>query len=261
MGFDTRPPTLLVFTMRVLGVIPARLGSTRLPNKPLCLLAGEPLVTRVIERVRDHGVVDDLVVATESPMVAQVVERAGVTAVLTADDHPSGTDRVAEVANLPAFKDYDVILNMQGDEPFLSRAAVRGALDRIDGGDEIGTAASPLTAEEATDPAAIKVVLDVAGRALYFSRSVIPHLRDPDTPADGLYWKHLGLYAYTREALNRWVACPVTMAEQAEKLEQLRALQHGLTIGVTLVEEEPLPGVDTMDDLNRAEALWLATAR
>ena len=247
--------------MRVLGVIPARLGSTRLPNKPLCLLAGEPLVTRVIERVREHDVVDELVVATESPMVAQVVERAGVAAVLTADDHPSGTDRVAEVANLPAYKDYDVILNMQGDEPFLSRAAVRGALDRVVGGDEIGTAASPLTAQEAEDPSEAKVVMDVAGRALYFSRAVIPHLRDPDMPSDGLYWRHLGIYAYTREALARWVSWPVTLAERAEKLEMLRALQNGLTIGVALVEEDPFPGVDTIDDLNRAEALWLATAR
>jgi 3-deoxy-manno-octulosonate cytidylyltransferase (CMP-KDO synthetase) len=247
--------------MRVLGVIPARLGSTRLPNKPLCLLAGEPLVTRVVERVRAHGVVDELVVATESPMVAQVVEHAGVAAVLTAEDHPSGTDRVAEVADLPAYKDYDVILNIQGDEPFLSRAAVRGALDRVVGGDEIGTAASPLTAEEAKDPSEAKVVMDVAGRALYFSRAVIPHLRDPDMPSDGLYWRHLGIYAYTRDALTRWVSCPVTMAEEAEQLEMLRALQNGLRIGVALVEEPPLPGVDTMDDLNRAEALWLATAR
>ncbi len=247
--------------MRVLGVIPARLGSTRLPNKPLCLLAGEPLVTRVVERVREHGVVDDLVVATESPMVVQVVEHAGVAAVLTAEDHPSGTDRVAEVANLPAYQDYDVILNIQGDEPFLSRAAVRGALDRVAGGDEIGTAASPLTAEEAENPNAAKVVMDVGGRALYFSRSVIPHRRDADTPSDGLYWGHLGIYAYTREALTRWVSCPVTMAEQAEKLEMLRALQNGLTIGVALVEEDPIPGVDTIDDLNRAEALWLAKAR
>jgi len=219
------------------------------------------LVTRVIERVREHGVIDELVVATESPMVAQVVEHAGVAAALTAEDHPSGTDRVAEVANLPAYKDYDVILNIQGDEPFLSRAAVRGALDRVVGGDEIGTAASPLTAEEAKDPSEAKVVMDVAGRALYFSRAVIPHLQDPAMPSDGLYWRHLGIYAYTRDALTRWVSCPVTMAEEAEKLEMLRALQNGLTIGVALVEEDPLPGVDTMDDLNRAEALWLATAR
>ncbi len=247
--------------MRVLGVIPARLGSTRLPNKPLRLLAGEPLVTRVIERVRSHGLVDELVVATDSPMVAQVVERAGIAAVLTSEDHPSGTDRVAEVADQPAFKDFDVVLNIQGDEPFISEAAIRGSLERVRGGDDVGTAASPLTAEEAANPAQAKVVTEVTGRALYFSLAMSPHRRDADVSADGLYWGHLGIYAYTREALARWVACPVTRVEDAEKLEMLRALQHGLTIGVASIDEEPHPGVDTIEDLNRAEALWLATER
>jgi len=261
MGFDRATPTLLVFTMRVLGVIPARLGSTRLPNKPLRLLAGEPLVTRVVECVQDHDVVDELVVATDSPMVAQVVQHSGVPAILTSGEHPSGTDRVAEVANLEPYREFDVILNIQGDEPFLSKAAVKGALDRVTGGDDVGTAASPLTVEEARDPSEVKVVTDVSGRALYFSRSVIPHLRDDDVSTDGLYWRHLGMYAYTREALERWVSYPVTRVEEAEKLEMLRALQNGLTIGVALIEEDPLPGVDTIEDLNRAEALWLATAR
>jgi len=247
--------------MRVLGVIPARIGSTRLPNKPLRLLAGEPLVTRVIERVREHGLMDELVVATDSPMVAQVVERAGVTAVLTSEDHPSGTDRVAEVVNQPAFEDFDVVVNIQGDEPFISEAAIKGALERVGGGDDVGTAASPLTAEEAANPTKAKVVTDVTGRALYFSRAMIPHRRDAGHSAEGLYWGHLGIYAYTRDALARWVACPVTPVEDAEKLEMLRALQHGLTIGVAPIDEEPHPGVDTLDDLNRAEALWLATAR
>lgn len=254
-------PTLLALVMRVLGVIPARLGSTRLSNKPLRLLAGEPLVTRVIQQIEGHELVDQLVVATESPMVAQVVERAGVAAALTAADHLSGTDRVAEVVGRKEFAGFDVILNIQGDEPFISRAAMKGALDRVAGGDDVGTAAGPLTEEEAADPSEAKVVTDVTGRALYFSRAVIPHRRDPDVAAEGLYWRHLGIYAYTREALARWVACPPTRAEQAEKLEMLRALQHGLSIGVALIDEAPLPGVDTIEDLNRAEALWLATAR
>ena len=247
--------------MRVLGVIPARLGSTRLPNKPLRLLAGEPLVTRVIQRVREHGLVDELVVATDSPMVAQVVERAGVASVLTSENHPSGTDRVAEVVDRPEFEDFDVVLNIQGDEPFISEAAIKGALERVEGGDDVGTAASPLTAEEAANPTKAKVVTDVTGRALYFSRAMIPHRRDAGHSGEGLYWGHLGIYAYTREALARWVACPVTPVEDAEKLEMLRALQHGLTIGVAPIDEEPHPGVDTLEDLNRAEALWLATAR
>jgi len=247
--------------MRVLGIVPARLRSTRLPNKPLQLLAGEPLVTRVIDRVRAHAVVDELVVATDSPMVARVVERAGVQAVLTAADHPSGTDRVAEVAGLPAYAGFDIVLNVQGDEPFVSKLAIEGALGRVTGGDDVGTAASPMTAAEAADPSEVKVVTDARGRALYFSRAVIPHRRDADTPEEGLYWRHIGIYAYTRKALARWVTAPVTPEESAEKLEQIRALQHGLVIGVARITEAQAPGVDTVNDLQRAEALWLATAR
>src|SRR5690349_115008 len=130
--------------MRLLGVIPARLGSTRLPHKPLQLLAGEPLVTRVIERVRELSVVDELVVATDAPMVAEVVARSGVRAVMTRAEHPSGTDRVAEVAALKEFAGFDVIANIQGDEPFLDAAALTGAIARVTGGADVGTAAAPL---------------------------------------------------------------------------------------------------------------------
>ncbi len=242
--------------MRLLGVIPARLGSTRLPNKPLQLLAGEPLVTRVIERVRELGVVDELVVATDAPMVAEVVERSGVRAVLTRADHPSGTDRVAEVAARPEFAGFDMIANIQGDEPFLDGEALRGAIARVRGGDDVGTAAAPLELAQAGDPARVKVVTDRAGRALWFSRAAIPFRRDADAPTDGLYWQHVGLYVYTREALARWVALPATAAEQAEKLEQLRALEHGMSIGVARLGAGTLPGIDTAEDLTRAQAYW-----
>jgi 3-deoxy-manno-octulosonate cytidylyltransferase (CMP-KDO synthetase) len=244
--------------MRVLGVIPARLGSTRLPHKPLQLLAGEPLITRVIERVLDHGLVDELVVATDSTEVAQVAERAQVRAVLTDSSHQTGTDRVAEVAGHPEFAGFDVLVNIQGDEPFLSREAVAGALARVRRGDEIGTAAAPLDAALAGEPSRVKVVTDAQGRALYFSRAVIPQRREPSTPSDGLYWQHLGIYAYTRGALSRWVSLPPCPPEQAERLEQLRALYHGMTIGVARLEEPALPGVDTAEDLRRAEAHWHA---
>jgi 3-deoxy-manno-octulosonate cytidylyltransferase (CMP-KDO synthetase) len=247
--------------MRVLGVIPARLGSTRLPNKPLQLLAGEPLITRVIQRVMEHDVLQDLVVATESHMVAQVVERAGVRAILTHDGHLSGTDRVAEAASRPEFAGFDVVANVQGDEPFLPRDALAGAIERIEMGDDIGTAAAPLTVALADDPARVKVVTDAGGRALYFSRAVIPHRREPTDPSDGLYWQHLGIYLYTRDALSRWVGAPPSAAEQAERLEQLRALHIGLTIGVARLSEAALPGVDTPDDLRRAEAHWHALQR
>jgi len=244
--------------MRVLGVIPARLGSTRLPNKPLQLLAGEPLITRVIQHVVDLGLVEQLVVATDSQMIAQVVERAGVRAVLTHDGHLAGTDRVAEAAGRAEFAGFDVVANVQGDEPFLPRAALAGAIDRVGQGDDIGTAAAPLSPEHAADPSRVKVVTDARGRALYFSRAAIPRRREATDPADGLYWQHLGLYVYTRAALAQWVATPPSPAERAEHLEQLRALHCGLTIGVARLTEPALPGVDTPDDLRRAEAHWHA---
>ena len=244
--------------MRVLGVIPARLGSTRLPNKPLQLLAGEPLITRVIQHVVDLGLVEQLVVATDSQMIAQVVERAGVRAVLTHDGHLAGTDRVAEAAGRAEFAGFDVVANVQGDEPFLPREALAGAINRVAQGDDIGTAAAPLPPEHAADPSRVKVVTDARGRALYFSRAAIPRRREPTDPADGLYWQHLGLYVYTRPALDRWVAAPPSPAERAEHLEQLRALHCGLTIGVARLTEPALPGVDTPDDLRRAEAHWHA---
>ncbi|MEA2723295.1 MAG: 3-deoxy-manno-octulosonate cytidylyltransferase synthetase [Gemmatimonadales bacterium] len=242
--------------MRVLGVIPARLGSTRLPNKPLQLLAGEPLITRVIERVLEHGLIDQLVVATDSPRVVQVVEGSGVRAVLTDGGHQTGTDRVAEVANRSDFAAFDTIVNIQGDEPFMTREALAGSLGRLEQGDEIGTAAAPLDLALAGDPSRVKVVTDARGRALYFSRAVIPHRREPDDPSDGLYWQHLGIYAFTRAALTRWVSLPACAPEQAERLEQLRALHNGMTIGVARLQQPALPGVDTAEDLRRAEAHW-----
>lgn len=244
--------------MRVLGVIPARLGSTRLPNKPLQMLAGEPLVTRVIQRVQEHGLTDELVVATDSPMVAQVVERAQARAVLTDRSHLTGTDRVAEVATRPEFAGFDVIVNVQGDEPFLAREALAGSLEQVEGGADIGTAAAPLDPGLAGDPARVKVVTDGNGRALYFSRAVIPHRREAADDAEGLYWQHLGIYAFTRAALQRWSRLEPSPAELAERLEQLRALHHGLTIGVARLAEPVEPGVDTLDDLRRAEAHWQA---
>jgi 3-deoxy-manno-octulosonate cytidylyltransferase (CMP-KDO synthetase) len=242
--------------MRVLGVIPARLGSTRIPHKPLQLLAGEPLVTRVIQRVRALGLVDELVVATDSTMVARVAELSGARAVLTRESHASGTERVGEVAGRPEFSGHGVVVNVQGDEPFLSRAALAGAIERVVGGDDVGTAAAPLEAEVAGDPSRVKVVADARGRALYFSRAAIPYRRDKDAPARDLYWQHVGVYAYRRDALERWTRMPPAPAEEAERLEQLRALHHGLTVGVARLDRPVEAGVDTPEDLRRAEAHW-----
>ena len=245
--------------MSVLGVIPARLGSTRLPEKPLQLLGGVPLVVRVAERVRALQGIDALVVATDAPAIVRVVEQAGVRAVLTSSAHQTGTERVAEVAAQDEFAGFDRILNVQGDEPFVSAEAVAGALARLAQGDDVGTAAAPLDPADADDPSRVKVVIDAAGRALYFSRSRIPYLRGVETPAAGLYWQHLGVYAYTRSALARWVTWPPSPLEAAERLEQLRALAHGLHIGVVRLSDAVLPGIDTPEDLRRAEAHWLST--
>lgn len=242
--------------MPVLGVIPARLGSTRLPRKPLQPLGGVPLVVRVAERVRGLGGLDALVVATESREIADVVTAAGFRAVLTSPTHQTGTERVAEVAARPEYARYDIVVNVQGDEPFLPAAALRGALARVGQGDDVGSAAAPLPAEDADDPARVKVVTDVAGRALYFSRAAVPYLRDAADRASVRYWQHLGIYACRREALRRWVALEPTDLELAERLEQLRALQHGIHFGIARLDAPVLPGIDTPGDLARAEAHW-----
>jgi 3-deoxy-manno-octulosonate cytidylyltransferase (CMP-KDO synthetase) len=179
-----------------------------------------------------------------------------VAAVLTDGGHETGTDRVAEVAGRPEFSQFDTFVNIQGDEPFLSREALAGALSRVEQGDDVGTAAAPLEPLQASDPSRVKVVTDARGRALYFSRSVIPHQRDSGESITELYWQHVGIYAFTRAALTRWVGLAPSAAEQAERLEQLRALHYGMTIGVARLREPALPGVDTADDLRRAEAHW-----
>jgi len=213
----------------------------------------------VAERVSALGCMDALVVATDSPKIMLVVEQAGFRAVLTSGAHETGTERVAEVAGLTEFAGFDLIVNVQGDEPFVPREAVTGAIARVRAGDDVGSAAAPLSAAAASDPARVKVVLDVSGRALYFSRAAIPCIRDPDGIDRGLYWQHLGVYACRRAALMRWVALPPTPLELAERLEQLRALQHGITFGIALLDTSVLPGIDTPEDLERAEAHWQDT--
>jgi 3-deoxy-manno-octulosonate cytidylyltransferase (CMP-KDO synthetase) len=246
--------------MRTLAVIPARLAATRLPRKPLRLLAGAPLIVRVWSRVVEMGVAARVVVATESDAVARVVREAGAECVLTDAGHHSGTDRVAEVAARAEFAGYDVIVNVQGDEPFLGGDAVRGAVAQVEGGGfEIGTSAIPADPSILARPEVVKVVSDDAGRALYFSRAPIPWLRDESDRAvrDPLVRQHLGVYAYTRAALAAWVALPPHPLELSERLEQLRPLAAGRAIGVAVVHEAPpMGGIDTEDDLMRANTVW-----
>lgn len=240
----------------VLGVIPARLGAERLPGKPLRPLGGQPLIQRVALNARASGACDEVVVASDADEVLQAAEAVGVRGVRTRSDHTSGTSRVAEVAARPEFAAYGIVVNVQGDEPFLEPAAIRGAIGEVVQGWDVGTVAVPLDEAAAGSPGIVKVVVDEVGRALYFSRAKIPH--DRSGRGGVQYWQHLGVYAYRAEALQLWVTLPSTAAEEAEKLEQLRALGHGMAIGVARLDLAALPGIDTEDDLRRAEA-YLAT--
>jgi 3-deoxy-manno-octulosonate cytidylyltransferase (CMP-KDO synthetase) len=247
--------------MRALAVIPARLGATRLPRKPLRLLAGLPLVVRVWQRVTEIGVADRVVVATDSEEVAHAAREHGADVVMTGPSHPSGTDRVAEVAARPEFRDFDVIINVQGDEPFVSAQAVAGAAQLVsDSRFPLGTAAVLAAREVLSDPHVVKVVADDLGRAMYFSRAPIPFLQnDRDAETQRAHaWQHIGVYAYTADALRRWVALPVNPLEQIERLEQLRPLAAGMAMGVALVDEPVRPGIDTEQDLERANEHWTA---
>ena len=245
--------------LSILAVIPARLGASRLPRKPLRPLGGAPLVVRVWERVRSLGLADRVVAATESAEVMEVLASHGAEGVLTSAQHPSGTDRVAEVARRPEYASYDIVVNVQGDEPFMRGDAMAGAIAMVrDRGFDLGTAAGRRGADILTDPNCVKVVRADDGRALYFSRAAIPYLRDEADRAsrDPLVLQHMGIYAARRDALERWVSLPPHPLELVERLEQLRALAAGLAMGVAIVDAPSWGEVNTEDDLVRANAHW-----
>lgn len=245
--------------MSTLAVIPARIGSGRLPRKPLQLLAGRPMVLRVWERVHAFGIADEVVVATDSAEIADALRESNATVVMTRSDHPSGTDRVAEVAAMRRYEGATAVLNVQGDEPFVSRDALQGALQQIlEAGFPLGTVAARATPDILRTPDVVKVVAASDGRAMYFSRAAIPWLREPeDAPLrDAHVHQHIGVYAYAPEALVRWVQLPQHPLEQIERLEQLRPLAAGIPMGVALMDELPARGVDTPEDLHAANELW-----
>jgi 3-deoxy-manno-octulosonate cytidylyltransferase (CMP-KDO synthetase) len=242
---------------RTLVVIPARLGSERLPRKPLHPLAGRPLIEWVWRRIQGFEGLDRIVVATESEEVVSVCRAMGAEVELTSPDHASGTDRVAEVAERAPYREYAVIVNVQGDEPFVGRDDVMQAASLVRAGWDVGTVATPLgNAEDLADPGVVKVVRRSDGGALYFSRAAVPYMRDrtPDTRVLGTtsFLRHIGIYAYRRDALMRWVALPPSELEQIERLEQLRALEAGISFGVGIVQESER-GIDTPEDARRAE--------
>ena len=233
--------------MGTLVVIPARLGAMRLPRKPLRLLSGLPLIVRVWQRISQMNVADAVVVATDDESVASAVEQAGAECVMTSDRHGSGTERVAEVAARPRFRAFQTIVNVQGDEPFIGPQAVRGAAQLVSNGSfPIGTAASRASPEILDTPSLVKVVVADDGRAMYFSRAPIPYLRDhaDRVKLSERTLQHIGVYAYSAEALREWVSLPPHPLEEIERLEQLRPLAAGLPIGVAVTNEAPANGIE-----------------
>ena len=246
--------------MDIVGVIPARFASTRLPGKALLSETGRPLIVHVLEAARRAESLERIIVATDDPRIAEAVAHFGGEFMMTRADHATGTDRVAEVA--ARLESARLIVNLQGDEPEISGAA----LDRVvalleeDAEAPMATLATPIREESIyRDPACVKVVCSARGRALYFSRSPIPFHRDglPDraAAATGIAYLHLGLYAYRRDFLLKLSSLPPSPLEAAEKLEQLRVLDAGIPIAVGIVDE-PSVGIDTPEDYRRFVARW-----
>lgn len=247
-------------------VIPARYGSTRLPGKPLLNIAGKPMIAHVCERAQEADA-DEIVVATDDERILQAVTDLGIKAVMTRTDHQSGTERIAEVARLCGWAGDEIIVNLQGDEPLIPPAYIRETAMVLAGQKLAGIAtlaAEINDPEEIFNPNAVKVVLNKDGYALYFSRAPIPWERDAfsrsgGTPSGKLpYLRHIGMYAYTVDFLNRYCLWDASKLESVESLEQLRILWHGEAIRVKIVDKTPAAGVDTQEDLLRVEQVLLA---
>ncbi len=236
--------------MKPIAVIPARWASSRFPGKPLAMLSGKPMVQHVWERCRQSNAFVRVFIATDDARIADAVKRFGADVAMTSPDCPSGTDRVAEVAR--AFPHVQVLLNVQGDEPLVTPEALRELTSAFEDPEvQMATLVRPLRDEERANPNVVKAVLARNGDALYFSRADIPHLREGGAPAPG--FAHVGLYGYRRDLLMKLAQLPPTPLEESEKLEQLRALEHGVKIRCRQTNFESL-GVDTPEDLARAEA-------
>jgi len=242
---------------RVLGIIPARYDSTRFPGKPLAPIAGKPLIQHVIERCQLAKSLAEVIVATDDARIRQTAQQL-CRVEMTAADHPSGTDRIAEVA---ARCTCDALVNIQGDEPLIDPTVIDAVAQALTQ-EEMSTAATAIKGPEDYDnPNVVKIVVNAAGRALYFSRRTIPYLRDAasrsltEQLAAFPFLKHLGIYGYRRETLLRLVKFPVSPLEAAEKLEQLRALENGVPIAVVKVDYDSV-GVDVPSDVARVEQLF-----
>lgn len=244
-------------------IIPARLASSRLPNKPLADLGGKPMVVRVAERAIQSGAAQ-VIVATDHDAIVAACRRHDVQVRMTRADHPSGTDRIAEVAAAIGLPSDAVVVNVQGDEPMIDPALIAATAARITADVQMATAAHPIgMAADLFNPNVVKVVLDRAGRALYFSRAAIPWDRDgfavskEALPSGYRPLRHIGLYAYGNAFLQTYPQLAPSPLEQIEVLEQLRVLWHGFSIAVHVTETEPVAGVDTHEDLVRMRAYFI----
>jgi 3-deoxy-manno-octulosonate cytidylyltransferase (CMP-KDO synthetase) len=237
-------------------VIPARYGSSRLPAKPLLDIAGKPMVVRVVEQALSSGAAS-VTVATDHQAIADQVHAYGFSAVMTRQDHASGTDRIAEVAKIFGWPDDAIVVNVQGDEPLIDPDLIREVAANLEEHPHasIATACHPLHDQVVLlNPNVVKVVMDQAGYALYFSRAPIPYPRDAfaanqPLPVDAKYYRHIGIYAYRTSFLNTYATLQPANIEQLESLEQLRALWHGYKISVAITDNAPATGVDTEHDL------------
>jgi len=249
-------------------LIPARYASTRLPGKPLADVAGKPLVVRTAERALASGA-RRVVVATDDERIRAAAESHGVEAVMTRSDHRTGTDRLAEAAAILRLDEATIVVNVQGDEPLLEPALIRGVCEELRTHEDaaIATACHPIGhPDEAFNPNVVKVVLDRAGYALYFSRATIPWARDAfaagrtELPSGLPIYRHYGLYAYRVSFLSQYPTLIEAAIERFEALEQLRALWHGHRIVVRITTGTPAPGVDTQEDLDRVRSVYAAGA-
>jgi len=241
-------------------IIPARLASTRLPNKPLADLGGKPMVVRVAEQAAKSGAAQ-IIVATDHADIAAACRQHGVAVQMTRTDHPSGTDRIAEVAAAIGLSADAVVVNVQGDEPLIDPALIAATAAQIKHGVPMATAAHAIeNVVDAFNPNVVKVVLDKSGRALYFSRATIPWHRDAFAQSQDVQMalpvgyeplRHIGLYAYANSFLQAYPRLAVSPLEQIEALEQLRVLWHGYQIAVHVTDIVPAAGVDTLEDLLR----------
>ena len=243
--------------MQTIALIPARFGSSRLPGKPLALIRGKPLIQRVYERAIKVEGLDGVWVATDDERILDCVASFGGRAVMTQADHPSGSDRLAEATYLLNLAPEDLVINIQGDQPLFPPEVI-SQMAAVLKQDPLPTMATPARRvddlEQALNPNVVKVVFDQHQRALYFSRSPLPYWRDGNAP---YFYRHLGLYAYRVDFLRKFVTLPPGRWEEAEKLEQLRALEHGFPIHIVETEGDTLE-VDTPQDLLRAEAYFAA---